>query len=134
MPTHILGNNNPDCPLCKQPFKAAAAKGLKYYYCLKDNIQIMADDPMLLKQSNIDPLTGEEIACPNPNCGEKVNVFSRSDGYIKAVCSGKRCGAIIETEQIQDAEMVAEKGKGVEATDGISKKGLYAKDKWLRRN
>jgi hypothetical protein len=134
MPTHILGNNNPDCPLCKKPFEAAVAQGVKYYFCRKDKIQIMAHDPMLLKQSNIDPETGEEVPCTNQACGEGMNIFTRSDGYMKAVCPGKRCGAEIESEQIPDAEMVVEKGKGIEGTDGISKKGLYAKDNWLGRN
>ncbi len=134
MPLILLGRNNPDCPLCKKPFEAAETLGKVYYFCRKDEIQIFANDPMMEKWTNVDPETEEAISCCNPQCGSAMRVFTRSDGFMKAKCPEKRCGAEIATEAIPDAGMVTEKGKAVDATDGLTKRGINATKNWKHGN
>ncbi|MCP4989722.1 MAG: hypothetical protein GY928_27800 [Colwellia sp.] len=131
MPVHIVGGTNPDCPLCKKPFERASAYGVEYLFCRKDKIQILPNDPMIKHWSNVDPETGEGVPCTNEKCHGEMRVFTRSDGYMKSVCPNPKCGAAIETEQLPDANLITELGKGNEATDGLTKKGVEAKDKWL---
>ena len=120
MPIHIIGKNNPECPLCKKPFeRAVLANKVEYYFCRKDKIQIFVNDPMVEQWTNIDPETGEAIACANPKCRDKMNIFCRSDGYIKAVCPNPRCGAEIESHKAKDGHMDVEKGKGADNIDII---------------
>lgn len=118
MPIHIPGAKTPDCPLCHKPFEKAriGLNNVEYYFCKKDKIQIYTNDPMLERWSNIDPETGKAIECSNPNCGEFLNIFFRSDGYMKAVCPNKRCGAEIESKDMPDGSYIVEKGKGDQIT------------------
>ena len=119
MPVTILGKNNPPCPLCEKPFERAAVRDTHYFFCRKDKILIFGDDPLLHQQTSVDPLTGEMIPCSNPACDEKMRVFTRSNGYMKALCPNKRCGAEIEGNPMPDGEYIVPKGegtKGIEAT------------------
>ena len=133
MPTIIIGKGkNPECPLCNKPFERAQLMSKQeYFFCRKDKVQIFATDPMLEQWTNVDPETGEGIPCSNPNCREKMNVFCKSNGYMKAVCPNKRCGAEIESHQIPDAHMDVQKGKGVEGVNDITGKGEKARKRWL---
>ena len=87
----------------------------------------MAQDPMLDKQSSIDPETGEAIACSNPACRDKMRIFSRSDGYMKAMCPNNRCGAEIESNQLPDGHYDVRKGEG---TMGIKSTNSNARKRW----
>lgn len=133
MPVHIVGKNNPDCPLCKKPFERAAvhAGGAEYFFCRKDKITIFVNDPMIEKWTDIDPETGEPIPCSNPKCREKMRIFCRSDGYIKAVCPNKRCGAEIETQAAPDGHYDTMPGHG---TDGIKSTNSNARKRWKGNN
>ena len=42
----------------------------------------------------------EDVDCPV--CRAKMLVFMRSDGYIKAKCTARTCGAIVESDVPED--------------------------------
>jgi len=128
MPIPILGKTNPPCPLCLKMYeRAMTIQGGEYFFCRKDQVVIFCNDPYL----NQVPKEEEEIPCSNEKCSEKMRLFMRSDGYMKAVCPSKFCGVGIETGEMPDANLIAEKGKANEAIDGLTKEGIEAKDKWL---
>ncbi|MDP7430896.1 MAG: hypothetical protein QGG97_05030 [Flavobacteriales bacterium] len=113
MPVHILGKNNPECPLCKKSFNKASHGGVNYYYCKKDKVQIFETDPMLgVWNNNKSPDDDQAVPCANPACRSEMNIFCRSDGYMKAVCSNRYCGAEVETHAISDGHYDVKKGEG----------------------
>ncbi len=113
MPVHILGENNPDCPLCSKPFKRTLYQYTEFLYCDTDGVAIMAKDPFVGHWNNHRSLEDDtEVQCPNPKCRSKMNVFCRQDGYMKAVCSNPKCRAEVETGKLPDGHYDVEKGKG----------------------
>ena len=115
MPVHIVGKTKPDCPLCSNPFekKTLHANGRAFYVCKRDELVIDVHDPFVDNWSNIDPETGEAVSCPV--CKNQMNVFCRSDGYMKAACP--RCHATIGTEEIPDSHYDTKKGEGDKILD-----------------
>ncbi len=131
MPVQILGKTNPPCPLCLKMYERARTHiGQEYYFCRKDGVVIFCNDPYLNKGPNED----EPIICPDNDCDEKMRLFMRSDGYMKALCPNPKCAASIETGEMPDANLIAEEGKANEKIDGLTKEGIEAKDKWLNEN
>ena len=115
-PVHILGKNNPDCPLCSKPFELIQQSGhgltRDFYVCKKDKVAILVKDPLVGHWNDHKDLDSNmEIPCTNPKCREKMNLFCRSDGYMKAVCPNPRCGASVSTEEIEDANYYSRPGK-----------------------
>lgn len=114
---HIAGKNNPECPLCKQPFSKMQGTdhGLTrdFYVCKKDQVAILTTDPLVGHWNDHKDLeSGLAIPCTNPKCREKMNLFCRSDGFMKAVCPNNRCGASVSTQEIEDGSYYSEPGKG----------------------
>ncbi len=101
----IFGENNPECPLCNKKFKRASHSdhGLvkDFFYCPIDAVAIQADDPMVGHWNNRKDLDSEE-EIPCPKCGSRMNLFCRTDGYMKAVCENKKCKAEVETHDMPD--------------------------------
>lgn len=95
---NIVGKNNPECPLCNKQFSRLWANGIEYYHCKRDSIAIKVNDPMVNHwNNNKDPENNIEIPCVNLKCKSKMNIFCRSDGYMKAVCSNPKCRSEVET-------------------------------------
>ncbi len=116
MVVHILGKNNPECPLCEKKFEMKQLpSGRNFYVCKPCEVAIDVKDPMVGRwKENFDP-DGEQtihIPCPNPKCRTKMRMFCRSDQYMKAVCPNPKCGAVVETEEMPDGEYIVRKGKG----------------------
>lgn len=114
MPIHILGKNNPECPLCNKSFELLqhSDHGLTrdFYVCKKDKVAVMTKDPLVGHWNDHKDLdSGADIPCSNPKCRDKMNLFCRSDGYMKAVCP--TCGASVSTEEIADASYYSTPGK-----------------------
>jgi len=115
MPVHIIGEKNPECPLCNKPFDFQEYIGNQFYVCHKDKVAIMVDDPMVgVWNKHKDLESGLEIECANPKCKEKMNMFCRSDGFMKAVCPNPRCGAEVSTEEMADGSYVVSPGEGTD--------------------
>ena len=132
MTTQILGQSNPECPLCKKPFELASHSdhGLTrdFYFCKKDKVSIPIDDPMVgFWNANKNPEDDEEVPCVNVNCHNKMNVFCRSDGYMKAVCPNPKCGSEVEGHPMPDGHYDVRKGDGV---SGIEITKSDARQKW----
>ncbi len=114
MPVHILGKNNPECPLCEKKFEMKQLpSGRNFYVCKPCDIAIDVKDPMVGRwKENFDP-DGEhstKIPCPNRKCRSQMRMFCRSDEYMKAVCP--KCGSEMETNEMPDGAYLVRKGEG----------------------
>ncbi len=88
---------NPDCPLCKRTFEKITYLGNVFFVCLPCTISINVNDPNIDVWDSYKP-EDKEIMCVNQKCGEPMNFFFRSDGYMKAFCP--KCKSSIETEEL----------------------------------
>ncbi len=119
MPIHILGKNNPECPLCSKKFDLIqhSDHGLTrdFYVCKLDKVAIMTTDPMVGHWNDHKDLESNlEIPCVV--CKDKMNLFCRSDGYMKAVCP--KCKASVALSAVADGHYYTEPGKGDIITKG----------------
>ncbi len=118
MAIRIVGKSNPSCPLCDKPFLFIQHRGRDFYVCKTDKVAIVTKDPMINNWNNHKDLeTNMEIPCPNQKCRSRMNLFCRSDGYMKAVCSNPKCRATIATDELTDGNYDTKKGIGDRLVD-----------------
>ena len=104
---------NPHCPLCDKPFIFLNHRGRSFYVCRTDQVAIDVRDPMIGNWNNHKDLNlNMDIPCPNRKCRDKMNLFCRSDGYMKAVCSNPKCRSTVSTDELSDGHYVTRKGEG----------------------
>ncbi len=89
---------NPECPLCKRTFKKITHLGEDYFVCLPCTISINVKDPSVYLWESYVPAEEKEIMCVNEKCGEAMNFFFRSDGFMKAYCP--KCKSSLATENL----------------------------------
>lgn len=87
--THIIiPGQPPGCPLCsKSMVEAFLPNGSLVYRCYQDSISIDTRDPMIGRWNT------EKPECVH--CKSLMNMFLRSDGYIKCHCPN--CHAEVES-------------------------------------
>ncbi len=89
---------NPECPLCKRTFEKLTNLGQDFFVCLPCMISINVKDPCVHLWKEYIPKEDKDIVCVNVRCGEAMNFFFRSDGFMKAFCP--KCKSSIATEEL----------------------------------
>lgn len=118
MAIHIVGKNNPECPLCKKKFERKTLKGTsrEFYTCKPCNIAIDVKDPMVGRWfEDFDPDGDQTTKIPCPKCNGPMRMFCRSDEYMKASCP--RCHCEVETNEMPDGVYITKKGEGDKIVD-----------------
>ncbi len=89
---------NPECPLCKRTFEKITHLGEDFFVCFPCMISINVKDPSVHLWADYKPEEEKEIMCINEKCGEAMNFFFRSDGFMKAFCP--KCKSTLATENL----------------------------------
>lgn len=132
-----LGGPAPWCPLCinnanskehKMERGFAPKRKVYFFKCPSYNVRIRVDDPFVGKwdliMSRMDAETKPK--CPVPSCQTEMRYFARgADGYMKAVCPAKGCGATMASGEVRakpvEGSLIekAESGAGEAGVDKV---------------
>ncbi len=111
MPIHILGKNNPECPLCLKKFERKTLPGSprEFFRCKTCEVAIDVKDPMVGRwKENFDPDGDHSTKIPCPHCRNAMRMFCRSDEYMKSYCP--KCHTEVETNEMPDGVYLVKKG------------------------
>jgi hypothetical protein len=105
----LIKTLTPLCPLCGDPFRLVVKNQEKWFTCWKCEICILTNDVCVGKwNDNTTPEDTDDLLCPV--CRAKMKMFTRSDGYVKAVCPSRTCKAVVESDVPEDKFKFITKG------------------------